>query len=285
MASTAASTLPPDVRMMNATALAIIALAGTVLLGAGAAWFARQPVFAFRSIRLEGEVTRNSAATIRANAAPRLAGNYFTLDLQAARRAFESVPWVRHVVVQRVFPNRLVVRMEEHHPVAVWKGDEGNDRLVNSYGEVFEANLGDVDEDNLPEFAGNDDAAAASVLAMYRRLLPVLKPLDLAPTRVALSDRGSWQLELDNGAEVELGRGSDDEVVARVGRFVRTVTQVSARQRRGWDHADLRHADGYALRLKGPLMTASLPSPAEGDESADGSPAPNQRPGRDGGGQ
>uniref|UniRef100_UPI003EED61B4 cell division protein FtsQ/DivIB n=1 Tax=Ideonella sp. YS5 TaxID=3453714 RepID=UPI003EED61B4 len=261
--ATAASSLPPDVRMMNATAVAIVALAGAVLLAAGAAWVARQPVFAFRSIRLEGEVTRNSAATIRANAAPRLAGNYFTLDLQAARRAFESVPWVRHVVVQRVFPNRLVVKMEEHHPVAVWKGDEGNDRLVNSYGEVFEANLGDVDDDDLPEFSGRDDESAAAILAMYRRLLPLLKPLDVAPTRVALSGRGSWQVELDNGAELELGRGTDDEVMARTARFVRTVTQVAARQRRGWDRADLRHADGYALRLKGPL------APAAASESTD----------------
>jgi cell division protein FtsQ len=264
MATTAANSLPPDVRMMDVTAVAIVVLAAVVLLAAGAAWVARQPVFAFRAIRLEGEVTRNSAATIRANAAPRLAGNYFTLDLQAARRAFESVPWVRHVVVQRVFPNRLVVRMEEHHPVAVWKGDEGNDRLVNSYGEVFEANLGDVDDDDLPEFAGENDAAAAAVLAMYHRLLPVFKPLDLAPARLALTRRGSWQLELDNGAELELGRGSDDEVLARTARFVRTVTQVASHQRRGWDHADLRHADGYALRMKGPLAPA-----AASDSTAD----------------
>lgn len=251
MAAAATSTLPPDVRVMNATAVAIAVLAGLVVLAAAAAWVSRQPVFAFRSIRLEGEVTRNSAATIRANAAPRLAGSYFTLDLGAARRAFESVPWVRHVVVQRVFPNRLVVTMEEHHPVAVWKGDEGNDRLVNSHGEVFEANLGDVEEDNLPEFSGSDDESAAAVLAMHQRLVPLLKPLDLSPSRLALSRRGSWQVELDNGADLELGRGSDEEVLARVGRFVRTVTQVTDRQRRGWGHADLRHADGYALRMKG----------------------------------
>jgi cell division protein FtsQ len=256
-AAAATSALPPDVRVMNATAVAIAVLAGAVVLAAAAAWVARQPLFAFRTIRLEGEVTRNSAATIRANAAPRLVGNYFTLDLGAARRAFEGVPWVRHVVVQRVFPNRLVVRMEEHHPVALWKGDGGNDRLVNSHGEVFEANLGDVDEDNLPEFAGPEDEAAAPVLSMYQRLVPLLKPLDLSPTRLALSGRGSWQMVLDNGAEVEIGRGSDEEVLARVGRFVRTVTQVTDRQRRGWGHADLRHADGYALRMKGSPATAA----------------------------
>lgn len=253
----AAQPLPPDVRLMNATALAIVGLAGAVAVAAGLAWVARQPVFAFAGIRLEGEVTRNNAATLRAIAAPRLAGNFFSLDLAAARRAFESVPWVRHAVVRRVFPDRLVVQLEEHHPVAVWKGDEGNDRLVNSHGEVFEANLGDVEEEALPEFAGPEDGSAAAVLAMHRALLPLLRPLDMAPTRLALSRRGSWSVELDSGATLELGRGSPEEVQARVARFARTVTQVVARQHRDWSHADLRHGDGYALTMKGTLAPAA----------------------------
>lgn len=248
--------LPADVRLMNLTAQAVFVLAALVLLAAGAAWAARQPLFVMSGIRLEGDVARNSVATIRAVTAPRLAGNFFTMDLDAARAAFESLPWVRHAVVHRVWPNRMVVKLEEHRPVALWKGDEGNDRLVNSFGEVFEANLGDVDEDSLPEFNG-EDADAPTVLAMYRRLLPALEGLDAAPARLSLSNRGSWQVLLDNGTEMTLGRGSEDEVVARVQRFARTVTQVASRQRRDWQHADLRHADGYALRLKGGIAAAA----------------------------
>ncbi len=98
-----------DVRLMNATA-ALLAGLGVLAIGAVLAlWMARQPVFALRSIRVEGDVARNTAATIRANAMPRLAGNFFSLDLKAAREAFESVPWVRHAVVQRIWPNRLAV--------------------------------------------------------------------------------------------------------------------------------------------------------------------------------
>jgi len=252
----ASHTLPPDVRLMNATASAVLLLAGCVLLAAGAAWVARQPMFMLRSIRLEGDVARNSAATVRAHAMPRLSGNYFTLNLQTARDAFEAVPWVRHAVVRKVWPNRLQVTLEEHTPVAVWKGDEGNDRLVNSHGEVFEANLGDVDEDQLPEFDGLEQAAP-QILAMYRRLVPVLKPMDVAPARLTLSGRGSWHVELDDGVELELGRGTEDEVLARTGRFVRTLAQVAGGNHIALEYADLRHADGYALRVKGGL--ASLP--------------------------
>eukprot|EP01036_Dinobryon_divergens_P041608 gene41608-55164_t len=91
--------------------------AGVALLVAAALWVARQPMFAIRSIQLEGDVTRNSLATIRTSAATRLAGSFFTLDLQAARSAFEAVPWVRQAVVQREFPNRLRVTLQEHQAV------------------------------------------------------------------------------------------------------------------------------------------------------------------------
>ena len=128
-------------------------------------WLARQPFFAIRSISVDGDVARNSVSTIRANAAPKLAGNFVTMDLRAVRRAFESVPWVRLAVVRRVWPNRLRVQLEEHRPVAIWGSESGAEKLVNSFGEVFEANVGDVEDDNLPTLAG-PEGSSAHVLAM-----------------------------------------------------------------------------------------------------------------------
>jgi len=55
-------------------------------------------------------------------------------------------------------------------------------------------------------------------------------------------------------ALVELGGGTPGEVVQRTQRFVRTLTQVAAQYRRRADtleSADLRHPDGYAVRLRG----------------------------------
>ena len=77
--------LPSDVRWMNALASAVYALAGAGLLAAALLWLVRSPMFPIRSIQLDGDLQRNSVPTIRANAAPRLAGNFFSVDLQAAR--------------------------------------------------------------------------------------------------------------------------------------------------------------------------------------------------------
>jgi cell division protein FtsQ len=72
--------------------------------------------------------------------------------------------------------------------------------------------------------------------------------------RLALTARGSWQLELDTGGVVELGRGTPEEVTARTQRFAQTLTQVASRYGRRPDaliSADLRHGDGFAVRLRG----------------------------------
>ena len=259
LAGTTMAPLPPDVRLMNATAAALAVVAAVLVAAMAVMWLARQPFFAIRSISVDGDVSRNSVSTIRANAAPQLAGNFMTMDLRALRRAFESVPWVRLAVVRRVWPNRLRVQLEEHRPVAIWSSEGGAEKLVNSFGEVFEANVGDVEDDNLPTLAG-PDGSSAHVLAMLGRVEAGLAPLGARVEALTLSGRGSWQATLDSGAVVELGRGSDDDVLARAARFVTTVDQVTSRYHRPLEYADLRHSDGYAVRLKGVSTTTDAAS-------------------------
>jgi cell division protein FtsQ len=248
--------LPFDVKLMNIAASALFVLGLGLVAATGAWWAVRHPLFAIAGITVLGETAHNSVPTLRANVAPQLAGNFFTIDLSAARQAFETAPWVRQAVVKREFPNRLRVVLQEHHAVALW-GGEGDSRLLGDRGEVFEANVGDVEQDDLPRLAGPDDQAP-HVLAMYQAVKPLFDPLDLPVQQLTLTPRGNWQAELDNGASVELGRGTPAEVAARTGRFMRTVTQAAARYGRTPEalvSADLRYPEGYALRLRGVTTT------------------------------
>ncbi len=251
---------PADVKLMNAVSVLVFVIAAAVLLVAGAAWLGRAGWFPLRTIQLEGDLQRNSVSTIRANALPRLAGNFLGIDLKRAREAFESVPWVRQAVVRRVWPDRLAVRLEEHRAAALWAGENGNDKLVNGFGEVFEANVGDVEDEALPQLSGPDGSAAA-MLALLRRLQPAFKTIEREVMRLELSGRGSWRAELDRGTVVELGRGSEAEVLARTERFVRTLTQVTGHFKSPLEYADLRHADGYAVRLRGMTTTVAASAP------------------------
>lgn len=248
--------LPADVRTMDAAALICALLAGAVLVAAGLAWLLRTTWFPVRAIELEGDLQRNSLSTLRANAMPKMAGNFFGTDLSRAQSAFESVPWVRRAVVRRVWPDRLSVRLEEHRAVALWSGESGEDLLVNGFGEVFEANLGDVEEDDLPQLAG-PDGTAPRLLAMLQRLKPLMAVHGRELQRLTLSGQGSWRAVLDGEVVIEIGRGTDEEVLARAERFSRTLTQVTGRFRTPVLHADLRYPGGYAVRLRGVTTTTA----------------------------
>jgi len=260
--------LPPDIRLMNGVSALLVLGVLLAGVGLGLQWLVRQPVFAIRSITVEGDVSRNSAASLRANALPRMSGGFLSMNLQQTRAAFEAVPWVRHATVQRLWPARLQVTLEEHQPAAYWETKpEGADAesdatverlLVNDHGEVFQANLGDVEDEDLPLLSG-PDKSSAHMRRLWQQLQAQTARLEDSISRLDLSGRGSWRATLEKGTVIELGRGSDAEVLARYTQYVSSITQVSARFHTAVLSADLRHVDGYAVRLRGISTSATTP--------------------------
>ena len=241
--------LPADIRLMNAVSAAFFLMFAAMALALAMSWVMRRPLFNLSAIQVQGDLGRNNVVTLRANVAPRLAGNFFSVDLSRTRSVFESVPWVRRAEVQRQFPNRLKVHLQEHQAIAYW-GSESDSRLVNSFGEVFEANQGEVESDDLPLLNG-PQGQATLVLGTYQLLMPLFDKLDAVLDRLELTGQGNWRARLDSGAMLELGQGSPEEVAARTQRFIATLTQVSSRYGRDLQSADLRYSNGYALKLRG----------------------------------
>lgn len=248
--------LPPDIRWMRRGALALVA-AGLLALLLALLWRASQAsVFDWRLLRIEGDVERNSMATLRANTLPRLAGNFISTDLGAVREAFEAVPWVRRATVRRVWPAQLLVNLEEHRAVASWdgRGEYGEPplerALLNSFAEVFHANLGDVEDEELPQLAG-PNGSEQLVLRQWQRLASIASAQQLPAQRLELSGRGSWRLVLENGVVVELGRGDPEQLAQRFERFLPHAQAVARRFQTEIQSADLRHDNGYALKLVG----------------------------------
>jgi cell division protein FtsQ len=266
-------TLPSDIRWTQWATRALMVLA----LGVGLMWalvaLGQRPGLAWRQLLIEGDVARNSLATLRANALPQIKGNFLSTDLRHVRAAFEGVPWVRRAEVRRVWPGQLRVRLQEHRAVAFWdgRGDWGEPplerALLNSHAEVFHANLGEVEDDGLPQFAG-PNGSEAQVLALWQALSGLAgRDERVAITRLELSGRGSWRATWASGATVDLGRGSADELLARYRAFLPHALAVARRFNTQVQSADLRHPDGYALRLVGigtqqtPAKAANKPIP------------------------
>jgi cell division protein FtsQ len=61
---------------------------------------------------------------------------------------------------------------------------------------------------------------------------------------VRLDERGAWELDLDSGVTVRLGRRDVDE---RIDRFIRTTSQVIAHRMSEISYVDMRYSNGFAI--------------------------------------
>jgi cell division protein FtsQ len=250
--------LPMDIRLMNG--LALLLWLG-VLVGAAYAlisWVAHLPLFNLAGITVTGQVRHTNAVTLKANVLPKLTGSFFTVDLQQTRQIFQQLPWIRQATVEREFPNRLHVHLEEHQPVAYW-GAQGDERLINTLGEIFEPNLGELENENLPRLSG-PDSQSGGVLQTYSTLSPMFADMGQPIALLELSARGSWRVRSQKGAVMELGRGNPDELKERLQFYLQSLAEATlkwGRKPSAVEYADLRHENGYALRLRG--VTTSEP--------------------------
>lgn len=199
----------------------------------------RLPVFPLRTVELTAEPKRVPTELLEKVVREQVSGNFFTVDLEKTREAFEKLPWVRKVSVRRKFPWSLEVEVEEQVALAHWNGSA----LVNTHGEVF---MGKTDQ-VLPAFIGQPDTSM-QVTQLYGELSEVLKPLHQQIEQIGLSPRFAWQVKLDRGMVLELGR---EEMQERLSRFVKVYPYSLAAMARPANHVDLRYRNGFAAYLPG----------------------------------
>ncbi len=215
----------------------------------------RLPFFPLREVIVAAPLREVTPTQLEYAARNAVAGNILTVNLETVRVAYEKLPWVRKAEVRRRWPDSLELAIEEHVAAARWKhadatkeappGGGVEARLVNREGEVFAA----ASDAELPLFAGPEGTAPA-ILARYRELIPLLEPIGRRPRSLALSPRQAWQLRLDDGVLLDLGRDqAKSRVNERLQRFTAVYRQAAERLKARADIIDLRYPNGFAMRV------------------------------------
>lgn len=225
--------------LLRSIANALFGLSLVLVLYGAVRYVLRLPVFPLRAVELAAAPQRVSSDLLEKVVREQVSGNFFTVDLERTRQAFEKLPWVRKVSVRRKFPWSLEVEVEEQVALARWNGTA----LVNTHGEVFAA----ATEQVLPAFIGQPDTSE-QVARIYGELNAVLQPMQQQIAQISLSPRFAWQVKLDNGMVLELGR---EEMQQRLARFVSVYPYSLAAMTRPANHVDLRYRNGFAAYLPG----------------------------------
>ena len=236
-------------RLLDSVAAFLSAAALVALLFAGVQWLLRSTLFPLHEITVHGQLEHTGHDAVARATQSRLRGNFFAVDLAEVRAALEALPWVRSVRVRRAWPDRLEVTIEEHVPLAHW----GAQATVNTHGERFDARGDAV----LPQLDG-PEGTASDVAQRFRRFSEILAPLGLRVQRLALTPRFAWQLTLDSGLHVELGRDvGAHPAEARLARFAAVYNATLAKVQQRHAYVDLRYPNGFALRVPGIELDAT----------------------------
>ena len=199
----------------------------------------QMPIFKLRTVQLTYAPQQVDLNQLNLLVKRTVGGSFFTIDLEQTRKVFEQLAWVRKVSLRRHFPWGLEITLEEHVPMARWN----EIALVNTYGEVFSGQS----KLDLPEFNGEPDTSG-QIAEKYVEFSQVLSGVNRSIKTMNLSPRFAWQLILDNGMQLELGR---EHVKQRLARFVAVYPYSLATMTNKYNHVDLRYPNGFAVSQLG----------------------------------
>ncbi|EPF20817.1 MULTISPECIES: cell division protein FtsQ [Cedecea] len=204
----------------------------------------------------ERHYTRNDdiRQSILALGAP---GTFMTQDVNIIQQQIERLPWIKQASVRKQWPDELKIHLVEYVPIARWN----DQHMVDAEGNSFSVPAERTSKQTLPMLSG-PEGSENEVLQGYRDMGVVLAKDKFTLKEAAMTARRSWQLTLNNGIKLNLGRG---DTMKRLDRFVElypVLQQQAQADNKRIGYVDLRYDSGAAVGWE------ALPPPA---------PNPNQQ--------
>jgi cell division protein FtsQ len=218
--------------------LLVILLLLTFLIHSVITWMWDEDRLPLSKLVLQGELNYVTAANVQ-SALSNLdhIGTFMSQDVDVIQQSVQSLPWVAQASIRKQWPDTIKVYLTEHTAEAVWNGQA----LLNPAGEIFVGDLGLLQDGTVKLYG--PISTQAEVMTTWRHLMPTFAKLGLEITSLVLNERRAWQIILDNGMRLELGKGALDE---RIDRFVSLYNQLGEKAQRV-SYIDLRYDTGAAI--------------------------------------
>lgn len=202
-------------------------------------WVQGQQNAPIRQVKLYGNFKHIQAAGLHQRLQQEYVGNFFSVDVDQVQQFMQLQPWVYQVAVRKQWPDILVVVVTEQRPVARWNQQQ----LLNEQGELFTVPQEELLA-SLPSLNG-PEGSEVEALNMFRHVQGLLVLHQFKASDLWLTERFSWQLQLENGVALKLGR---DDTLKRVQRFIDLYPVITKHKTEAVAEVDLRYDTGVAVR-------------------------------------
>ncbi|WP_423185284.1 cell division protein FtsQ/DivIB [Alishewanella sp. d11] len=202
-------------------------------------WVQDQQSAPISNVKLYGNFKHLRAAELQQRLQAEYVGNFFSVNVDQVQQFLHQQYWVYQVAVRKQWPDTLVVVVTEQQPAAIWNAEQ----LINKKGEVFTAPLEQL-QTTLPLLHG-PEGSEQDALNMFTHMQKLLQLHEFSISKVWLTERFAWRLELADGVQLKLGR---EDTLKRLQRFIELYPTMQQHNAAGMAEVDLRYDTGIAVR-------------------------------------
>ena len=226
-------------RMMTVLAVVLVVAAPVLTVRP---WLTGRALMPIRYVRVEGTFQHLKPTDVRQALLPFVVdAGWFSVALSPISTAAESLPWVDSAQVRRIWPDTLVVRIDEQRPIVRWR----NDSLLNERGERFTPETIKAFP-ALPLLHGRD-GQEKELFSMLKKVTPEFAERGLTVATLSVSERRAWTIRLTDGLLIKMGRQRPWKALDR---FLRALPLLQEERIRAIESVDLRYPNGFAVRWK-----------------------------------
>lgn len=196
--------------------------------------------FPIQSVKVYG-VHQTDSADVQESLGPLVNKGFFAIDVEHIKDRLLQSPWVAKAVVQRVWPDKVLVTVTEKTAIARWNKDS----LLSANGEIFSPDPKTYPAD-LPQLKGADNEQIV-MLKQFKKISSQLAALHFKILRLEMTPDRSWSITLDNGVKLSAGR---KDVLTHINHFVKVYPKVIGSRMAEVDYVDLRYPNGMAVKWK-----------------------------------
>ncbi|NOI66136.1 cell division protein FtsQ/DivIB [Vibrio sp. 99-8-1] len=208
------------------------------LLYSTVSWMLDEQRLPLSKVVIQGELAYTSDQDVqRALGKVEHIGTFMSQDVDELQQALIQLPWVFQASIRKQWPDIIKVYLVEHKASAIWNGTT----LLNDTGDIFNGDVAQLTEEKVKLYG--PEKSSKDVLATWRASNPLFAPLGLSIDSLVLNDRRAWQIILDNGIRLELGKESLTE---RIERFISLYYRLGSKTEK-ISYIDLRYDTGAAV--------------------------------------
>jgi len=233
-------------------------------------WLTKPGNFPFKKVELVNQLENQKSKQLQRMTGNMMNGGFFSINVDQLRADLLSrLPWVKSVSVRKVWPDKLLLKIIEHKPVARWLSVEKSNKLnetqlLSQSGIVFNPVLTDKQERQFAQMTllTGTNSNAEKVLTNCAQINKRLKQLGLGIKQCGMNERRSWKLKLSLNNDLDLKLGKE-KIMQKLERFINVFSGQLKQYLSSVESADLRYSNGFSVKwipaagITGPLTNSS----------------------------